>query len=364
MPFNDMKIPACCLVISIVLSLPVIVHAREVSTVSCDRATVDLIRDVLPSVVSVSGMSVDPFDQQERVKWVIGSGVVVDGEGLVLTNAHIVLDLDEVYITLSGGMVIAAEVLGVDPILDLAVLRIPGLHGDLSVAKLGDSDALQVGEDVIAIGNSMGLEKTVSRGIISGLNRTLPIRPMNWQVPYIQTDAALSTGNSGGPLVNRCGEVIGINSTVLESGENIGFAVPVNIVKNIIPDLVEHGRVIRPWHGINGRMLDFTLIMLVNFPLVPGFLIETIEPGSAADKAGLVSGSLPLKIGQQEFLLGGDVITKVNGESLTGLDVLMRIANSLKVGDTVAVEYYRAGELNTIQVILPERPLLPRDMPD
>lgn len=364
MAFNNMKNSASYIAIFLALSLSVVVHARDVSSESCEKTTVDLIRDVLPTVVSVTGMSVDPFNIQERVKWVIGSGLVVDDEGLVLTNAHTVLELDEVYITLSGGAIKPAEVLGSDPILDLAVLKITGLHGDLRAARLGDSDTLQVGEDVIAIGNSMGLEKTVSRGIISGLNRTLPIRPMNWEVPYIQTDAALSTGNSGGPLVNRCGEVIGINSKVLETGENIGFAIPINIAKNVIPELVEHGRVIRPWHGINGRMLDFTLIMLLNFPLVPGFLIETIEPGSAADKAGLVPGSLPVTIGLQEFLLGGDIITEVNGEKLTGLDVLMRIANSLKVGDTVSVEYYRAGELNTIQVTLPERPLLPKDLPD
>lgn len=362
--FNNMKKSASYIAIFLALSLSVVVHARDVSSESCEKTTVDIIRDVLPTVVSVTGMSVDPFDIQERVKWVIGSGLVVDSEGLVLTNAHTVLELDEVYITLPGGAIIPAEVLGSDPILDLAVLKTPGLHGDLRAAKLGDSDTLQVGEDVIAIGNSMGLEKTVSRGIISGLNRTLPIRPMNWEVPYIQTDAALSTGNSGGPLVNSCGEVIGINSKVLETGENIGFAIPINIAKNVIPELVEHGRVIRPWHGINGRMLDFTLTMLLNFPLVPGFLIETIEPGSAADKAGLVPGSLPVTIGLQEFLLGGDIITEVNGEKLTGLDVLMRIANSLKVGDTVSVTYYRAGELNTIQVTLPERPLLPKDLPD
>jgi putative serine protease PepD len=232
------------------------------------------------------------------------------------------------------------------------------------VARLGNSDDLQVGEEVLAIGNSMGLEKTLSRGIISGLNRNMPIRPMNWLVPYIQTDAALSTGNSGGPLLNRCGEVIGINSSVLGDAENIGFAVPINIARDVIPELLEHGRVIRPWHGINGRMLDFTLVMLLNFPLMPGFLIETIEPGSAADQAGLVAGSLPLQIGQQEFLLGGDVITKINGEQLTSLAVLMRIANAFEVGDTVEVEYFRDGELATIEVTLPERPRMPGDMPD
>ena len=187
---------------------------------------------------------------------------------------------------------------------------------------------------------------------------------MSWLVPYIQTDAALSTGSSGGPLVNRCGEVIAINGSVLGDAENIGFALPINVAKGVIPELVEHGRVIRPWHGIDGRMLDFTLIMLLNFPMAPGFLIETIEPGSAADKAGLVAGSLPLQIGQQEFLLGGDVITRINGEALTSLDVLMRIAGSLEVGDSVEVEYFREGKLATMQITLPERPAQPDDIPD
>ena len=363
-PDKNMKKSVCCLVIYLALSLSAAAHARALSAQSCNRTAVEIIQEVLPTVVSVAGMSVDPFDARERVKWIIASGLVVGSEGLILTNAHTVLKLDEVYITLSGDTVIAAEVIGMDTILDLAVLKTQGTHADLPVADLGDSDALQVGEDVIAIGNSMGLEKTVSRGIISGLNRTLPIRPMNWEVPYIQTDAALSSGNSGGPLVNRCGEVIGINSSILEAGENIGFTIPINIAKKVIPELIEHGRIIRPWHGINGRMLDFPLIMLLNLPLVPGFLIETIEPGSAADEAGLVSGSLPVTIGQQEFLLGGDIITRVNGEKLTGMNILMRIADSLEVGDTVSVEYYREGELNTIQVTLPERPLLPRDLPD
>jgi S1-C subfamily serine protease len=293
----------------------------------------------------------------------VGSGIIVEGGGLILTNAHIVQELDEVYVTLGDGGVAPAEVVGMDSILDLAVLSVPGGAG-LPVAKLGDSDDLQIGEEVLAIGNPMGLEKSLSRGIISALGRTLPVRPMSWLVPYIQTDAALSTGNSGGPLINRCGEVIGINSSMLQDAENIGFAMPVNIARKVIPELVEHGRIIRPWHGIDGRMLDFTLVMLLRFPMVPGFLIETIEPGSAADKAGLVAGALPLTIGQQEFLLGGDVITKINGEALSSLEVLMRIANSLEVGDTVEVEYFREGELATIEITLPERPAQPGDIPD
>ena len=308
-------------------------------------------------------MAIDPFKIQDRVKWAIGSGVIIDDEGHVLTNSHVVLGLSEVAIALEKDQMVTAEVLGVDPILDLAVVKMNGLPGNLAVARMGDSDALDVGEDAIAIGNSMGLEKTVSLGIISGLNRTLPNGPMSWLVPYIQTDAALSQGNSGGPLINRCGEVIGINTAILKEAENIGFAVPINIAKRILPEIIEHGRVIRPWHGINGKMLDFSLVMLINYPLQPGFMIETIEPGSAADNAGLRAGTLPLKIGQQEFLLGGDIITKVNEESLISMEVIMRIVNSLKVGDRVKLEYLREGKKKTVEVVLPERPLLPEDIP-
>jgi putative serine protease PepD len=355
-----MKISAYSLLFFVALSATGI-HAREESGVSCDKTTVELFNELSPAIVSIFGMSIDPYEEQDRVSWAMGSGVIVDDEGHILTNYHIVHGLQEVSIVLEEENVVAAKVLGVDPLLDLAVLKTSGSQGNLPVAKMGDSDALEIGEDVIAIGNPMGLEKSVSRGIVSGLNRTHPSGTMSWLRPFIQTDAALNTGNSGGPLVNRCGEVIGINSRILAEGEDIGFAMPINLAKHALPELIEHGRVRRPWHGINGKMLDFSLVMLVNYPLRPGFLIETIEPRSAADLAGLRAGILPLQVGMQEFILGGDIITKVNGESITGTDVLLRIVNSLKVGDTVEVEYFREGITNTVMITLPERPVLPGD---
>ncbi|MDH3980461.1 MAG: trypsin-like peptidase domain-containing protein [Gammaproteobacteria bacterium] len=312
-----MKTFAYSILVFITLSTSTGIHAKDEPTVLCEKTTIELFNNLSPAVVFISGMSIDPYEEQDRVKWAIGSGVIIDSEGHILTNSHVVLELSEVSIALGENKLVTAEVLGADPILDLAVVKIIGSPDNISVARMGNSDALQIGEDVIAIGNSMGLEKTVSKGIISGLNRNLSRGPMNWLVPYIQTDAALSPGNSGGPLVNLCGEVIGINSAILEEGENIGFAVPINIAKRVLPELIEHGRIRRPWHGINGKMLDFSLVMLINYPLQPGFLIETIEPGSAADQAGLRAGVLPLQVGAQEFILGGDIITKVNGESIT-----------------------------------------------
>ena len=357
-----MKKFAYSILIFITLSTSSGIYAKAVSEDLCKKTTIDLFREVSPSVVFISGVAIDPFKIIDRVQWAIGSGVIIDAEGHVLTNAHVVLGLSQVSIALGKDKVVTAKVLGVDPILDLAVVKMNRLPDNLAVARMGDSDTLHVGEDVIAIGNSMGLEKTVSQGIISGLNRNLPLSPMSWLVPYIQTDAALSPGNSGGPLINRCGEVVGINTAILKEGENIGFAAPINIAKKILPEIIKHGRVIRPWHGINGKLLDFSLVTLINYPLIPGFMIETIEPGSAADKAGLRAGTLPIKFGLKEFLLGGDIITKVNGENLTSMKIVLRIVNSLKVGDKVELEYYREGKRNTVEVILPERPLLPRDI--
>ena len=338
------------------------VHAQDEANGLCNKNTIDLFQQVAPTVVLISGMAIDPYKTMDRVQWGIGSGVIIDDQGLVLTNSHVVYGLDLVAIGVGENKFVNAEVLGADPIYDLAVVRMKSTPPGITVAKMGNSDSLLEGEEVIAIGNSLGLERTVSQGIISGLNRVNPLRPMGWLVPFIQTDAAISPGNSGGPLVNRCGEVIGINSASIPAGENIGFSIPINIAKEVIPELVENGRVIRPWYGINGKLVDFHLASLINYPLVPGFLIETIEPGSPADKAGLHAGYLPLQIYRQDFLLGGDIITSINGERITSNEVLLRIANSIKVGDTVALEYYREDHKMTVEVEMPERPVLPGDV--
>jgi S1-C subfamily serine protease len=178
--------------------------------------------------------------------------------------------------------------------------------------------------------------------------------------PYIQTDAAINPGNSGGPLVNRCGEVIGINTLSGQDAQNINFAIPVDLVRELVPQLIKEKRVIRPWHGIYGRIVPMQLMYAIG--LVPGFMIETVEPGSPADKIGLHGGTLPIKIGMGEFLLGGDIITKVNGEGLSDIETVARIARSLEVGDKVQLEFWREGETRTVEVVLPERPILPGDV--
>lgn len=172
---------------------------------SCDKPLVEVFRDVAPSVVLISAFSIDPFKLRNRIVPVIGSGVIFDAGGLIIANSHIVLNRTQVVVVTADGVMRPAAVLGADPILDLAVLRLDAQVDGLPAARLGDSDQLQVGDEVLAIGNSFGLEQTASHGIVSGLRRILPKTPMSWLQPLIQTDAAINPGNSGGPLVNQIG---------------------------------------------------------------------------------------------------------------------------------------------------------------
>lgn len=328
----------------------------------CNEPIPDIFQRVSPSVVFISAVTIDPYKLANRVSMVIGSGFIISNDGLVLTNSHVVYGRQAITVTLDDGERTQAKLLGADPILDLAVLRIPAPPKGHPKANLGDSDSVRIGEDVLAIGNPLGLEQTLTRGVISGINRILPESPMSLMLPLIQTDASINPGNSGGPLINRCGEVIGINTSMLAEAENIGFAVPINVAKKVIPELTERGRVIRPWFGISGKLIKKGLMEIINMPLVDGFLIETIEPGSPAQQAGLRGGGLPLIIAGMEFLLGGDIITEVNGQSLDNEDSFVKLVRSLKVGDTIHLTFYRGKKTQKIEFSLPERPILPGDL--
>jgi len=313
-------------------------------------------------VVFISTVTIDPFKLTDRVGSSIGSGFIISADGLILTNSHVVFGARAITVTLDDGSTTLAKLLGADPILDLAVLRIPVPAKGLPVATLGDSDAAQVGEEVIAIGNPLGLEQTLTRGVVSGVNRILPTSPMSLTLALIQTAAAINPGNSGGPLLNRCGEVIGVNTATLLGTENIGFAIPINVAKGVVPQLVKKGRVIRPWLGIAGKLISKEIGGILNVPLVDGFLVETIEPGSPAQKAGVQGGELPVRIAGVELLLGGDIVTTAKGQPLTDPEKFDKFIRSLKVGDKVRLTLYRTGKTRTVELRLPERPILPGDL--
>lgn len=346
-----------------VVVITVLLRLDATAKAECDTSLPTLYQQVSPSVVFISAVSVASMHPGERIGTIVGSGVLIDNEGLILTNSHVVFGHRAISITLDNGYTTPAKLLGADPILDVAVLRIPVPDAGLPKATLGDSDALQVGEEVVAIGNPMGLEQTLTRGVISGIDRLLPEFPLNLMLPLIQTDAAINPGNSGGPLVNRCGEVVGLTSALLADAKNIGFAIPSNIVKQVLPQLVQQGRVMRPWLGVSGKVIGKEVQDLLKLPLVDGFLVETIEPGSPAAKAGLHEGELLIAISGEDFLFGGDIITAANGKELDDTEKFTQFVRTLKVGDTVRLTLYHDGTTRQVEFNLPERPILPGDVP-
>jgi S1-C subfamily serine protease len=331
----------------------------------CKEDIPALYQRVSPAVVMISGQSINPYKLQDRVSRVIGSGFIFDRKGLILTNSHVAFGRQALYVSMDDGRVVPAKLIGADPIFDIAVIEIPNPeHATLPTAILGDSDKIRIGEEVIAIGNPLGLDQTVTRGIVSGLNRILPDTPLSLTEPLIQTDAPINPGNSGGPLLNRCGEVIGINSAIIPNAQNIGFAIPSNLLKSVTTALLKDGRVIRPWIGFHGSMIGPDVRKVLNLPLTDGLLVEVVEPGSPAEAAGIRGGRIEFTLGTISLLLGGDIVTRINDAATSNPEKLAPIMRSLKVGSSVKLTLFREGEMREVEYVLPERPLLPGDLPD
>jgi len=331
-------------------------------TRSCSLTIPTVFDRVSPAVVFIYATSINPYRAADRIERVVGSGFIIDPSGLILTNSHVAFGRQSITVALGDGTVLPAQLVGADPIFDIAVLRVQPLAGStLPTAALGDSDRVHVGGEAIAIGNPLGLDQTLTRGTISAINRVLPVTFFSLEEPYIQIDTPINPGNSGGPLINQCGEVIGITTAMLSDAHNIGFAIPINLVKALLPPLVSQGRIVRPWLGFHGQFIDGDLQNIFRAPLVPGFLVEVVEPGSPAEKAGLKGGALEITVAGQEFLLGGDIITSVNGIALTSPEKVLEALRGIKVGANVSLTISREGKGLTVSYDIPERPLLPGD---
>lgn len=318
---------------------------------------------VSPAVVSITSVAINPYQPTDRVSRAVGSGVIMDATGLILTNSHVVFGRQAIMVTLDDGTTVPGKVVGSDPIFDVAVLRIPPPStGTLPVAVPGNSARLRVGEEVLSIGNPLGLDQTLTRGVVSAINRILPDTPSSFMEPLIQTDASINPGNSGSPLLNRCGEVIGITTAIIPDAQNIGFAIPIDLVKSVLPSLLDKGRIIRPWLGVQGHLVAPALKEFLRMPLTEGLLVEAVEPGSPAEHAGVRGGNLDVVIGGNALLLGGDIITQVNGQEVDTPERLTRAMRSLKVGETVHVTLFREGQTHDVEFVLPERPVLPQDI--
>jgi len=304
--------------------------------------------------------SSSPFGEQGQGGAASGSGFVVSDEGYIVTNAHVVEGANDVRIRFgavgTGEGAIDAKVVGADPSTDIAVLKIDKDAKDLNPLPLGDSSKLRVGDPTIAIGNPFGFDQTVTTGIVSALQRQIPA-PNNFSIDdVIQTDASVNPGNSGGPLLDAAGRVIGVNSQIATGGSQgsvgIGFAVPVNTVKDVVPQLEEDGKIERPYVGVTTAPVA-DLANDLNLPAKRGALVQDVQPGSPAEKAGLKAGRTRTEEG---ITLGGDLIVKVDGRDVSSPEDVAAAIEDDKPGETVTVEFLRGGKRDSVDIELGTRP--------
>lgn len=285
----------------------------------------------------------------------VGSGIIIDKKGHIVTNHHVIKNSSGLEVTLYDKSKHKAKIVGIDARNDIAILRIDCPEEILFPIRQGQSQDLKVGQKVLAIGNPFGLERTLTTGIISSLGRKLKT-DHGLIDQMIQTDAAINPGNSGGPLLNTSAQLIGINTAIYSrTGQSagIGFAIPVNTLSRILPDLLKHGRVLRPWFGVRGRSLTPTLSDLLKLDPKNGFLVEQVEENSSAYKAGIKGGNRRVLYGNTSLIIGGDVITSLAGKPITSGDDLDLILEDKRPGEKIEIIFHREGNSikNTIQLI-------------
>ena len=317
----------------------VVIPATEASKT---LTTVEVVKLLKPSVVHIANdQVVTGMFSQPMPRSGVGSGVVLDGKGRILTNNHVIQGAQSVTATLSDGRSYPASVVGTDPKTDLAVIQIEAVK--LDPARLGDSKTLEVGEDVIAVGHALGLKggPTVSKGVVSALGRTIEIDNQRSMVDLIQTDASINPGNSGGPLANSKGEVIGINTAIIQGSNGIGFAINIDDAKIIVKQLIQNGIVNRGFIGISPFNVTDSIRKQLDLPVAEGVIIARVIEGFAAESAGL----------QVE-----DVIVRLGGIEINNAGDLSKFLISHLPGETITVEFYRRGTLSTVDLTLGEMP--------
>ncbi|MGO9321867.1 MAG: S1C family serine protease [Solirubrobacteraceae bacterium] len=304
-------------------------------------------------------------EQSQRQGTATGSGIVIDANGTILTNYHVVENAVKVTVSFEKGKSVEARVVGKDPSNDLAILRISTDGLTLHPLRLGDSSAVQVGDPVYAIGNPFDLERTLTTGVISALQREITA-PNGFAINNVlQTDAPINPGNSGGPLLNVAGEVIGINSQIETGGSGdgsvgIGFSIPINTAKSEIARLEKGGTLRGAYLGLTSLTIDGSLSAL-NLPVRSGALVQSVEPGTAAAKAGIRGGSVNTTTEDGQVAVGGDIIVKIDGREVSSSEDLANDIEEKKAGDKVAIELERATgngkyERKTVTATLGERP--------
>jgi S1-C subfamily serine protease len=334
----------------------------------------EIYRRAAPGVVQVTSTSrveqaEDPFFPFElpETQRALGSGFVIDKTGYIVTNYHVIRGAESVEVGFSNNANMKAKIVGGDPSTDTALLKVNANARALTPLSLGDSDSIQVGDDVLAIGNPFGLARSATRGIVSAVQRPLQA-PNGMTIDHvIQTDAQINHGNSGGPLLNARGEVIGVNSAI-ETGNTgtqgnvgIGFAIPVNTVRDVVAQLKEKGRVEHPYLGIYARPIESEIAELFRLPVKRGLLVERVVPGTGAADAGLRGGTTRVVVAGESYNLGGDIIVKVEGAAVNSSERLRELVAEKKPGDTILVEILRDEDRRTLHIKLGRQPPTPQE---
>ena len=334
------------------------------------RSINEIYRASAPAVVHIETTTrvrqpADPFfgnpfgtSQTQRA---LGSGFVIDKTGHIVTNYHVVQGAKTIQVSFSDNERFKATVVGVDPSTDTAVLQVHVKSRALKSLPLGNSDAVRVGDQVIAIGNPFGLDRSVTAGIVSAVQRTISA-PNQLSIPHvIQTDAALNHGNSGGPLLNAEGQVIGVNAQIETGGQSdgnvgIGFAIPINTVKDVVAGLIKNGKVEHAFLGIEGKTLQANIAHLFHLPVTSGVLVASVRPGTGAAKAGLKAATNQVTVAGESWPAGGDVIVKADGQPVPSIERLVDLIATKKPGDRIDLEVVRGTSRMHINVELGRQP--------
>ena len=328
--------------------------------VDSNMSLIQLFEKAEPAVIQVNVKKIQSEGATEEVPSGSGSGFVYDDTGHIITNNHVIDDALKITVTFLDGESYAAEIVGNDADLDLAVLKINARNSYLHHLELGSSSELKVGQQVVAIGNPFGLSGSMTTGIVSQIGRLLP-QESGYSIPnVIQTDAAINPGNSGGPLLNLNGEVVGINTAIQSETGNftgVGFAIPSDTVNKVVPILIRDGGIRHPWLGVSGIDIDYELAEIRGLDSTKGFLIVSVIEGSPADIAGLMGTETRKMIDGRDVPMDGDIIIKIDGELVRKIaDILVHLQMEKTVGDEMILTILRDGEMMDKTIFLGERP--------
>ena len=339
-----------------------------------DRLSVaDIYARAAPAVVQITSTAstnddnptLFPFDQPAVPQQALGSGFVIDKAGHIVTNYHVIEGADQIEVSFSNQDTLRATLVGSDPSTDIAVLRVQASSRSLTPLVFGDSGGVRVGDPVVAIGNPFGLARTTTAGIVSAVQERTITAPNGYPIDHvIQTDAQINSGNSGGPLLNDRAEVIGVNSQIAPAAGSsgnvgIGFAVPSNTVKSVVAQLIATGKVDRAYLGIAGVTVTPELARTFRLPVDAGVLVQRVDEGTAAERAGLRGGTSDAVVAGESYSLGGDLIVAVAGKKVSSLEELRDLLGERKPGDKVRVQIYRGANRRTLDVTLGRQPESP-----